>query len=888
MSSTTGTSTSQVLSSVVLNVSVLGGFTLGFLLLRLKFKRIYQPKSLDLIIKVNKNQEYLEPLPTGFLSWLPPLLRKPAPYIILQAGLDGYFFLRYIGVIMLVSVGSLVVIFPVLFPLNATDSGGQTGLDRLSYSNIRDRNRTYAHAILALFYYPIVLFVLYRELIYYTNLRQAVLSSPKYAFKQSSRTVLLQSVPEQYLHESELRKLFDGVKRVWLATANKDLGSKVDTRKKLARNLEGTLTKMLKQAVKVKKNADEKGRVIEPADELVAYVPQNKRPTTRRSKIPFWGPKIDKLDYIKEELAKVNQEISEMNLDTKNKSTMNSVFVEFENQYQAQVAYNLVVHHRPLTLSEHYIGVEPEDVIWINMRMFWYERLVRQTAAVAAIVATVIFWTFPVAVVGAISNINYLMEKVHFLRFLGHLPDKLMGIVTAVLPSLLLAALMALLPIFIRLMAKIAGCPTKQHVEYFTQQAYFAFQVVQVFLITTITSSASSVVAQIINKPTSAMSLLSQNLPKASNFYVSYIALQSFSISGGVLLQITTLALFYVFGFIFDSTARKKWDRYTNLPTTEWGTYFPPYTNLAVIIMAYSIISPIVLLFTAVGFGILYVAFLYYLCYVNSNVNDSRGVHYPRALFQTIVGIYIGQICLLGLFVVRKSWGPIVIIAIGLGITVFVHVNMNYAFDNLLNTLPVDTMKPLDGKSETPSYFQQASRRSSRISESTQFDVSRAENDDFKEARVQIGDETKASDIQILGEYYDSLSGQPLLAEYRKTAAADANFLVRFFQPSKYLSFEYCKQLIPDLYRHIDANDVEPDPLAYAYPALHEKPPVVWIPRDPMGLSRHEIANFQGVIEISDQGSQFNSKGKVVFMSPPPDFEGRVFVGNDIEMDDLN
>jgi hypothetical protein len=73
--------------------------------------------------------------------------------------------------------------------------------------------------------------------------------------------------------------------------------------------------------------------------------------------------------------------------------------------------------------------------------------------------------------------------------------------------------------------AKLAGAVTLSEVELQTQSWYFAFQVIQVFLITTFTSSATAVASQIVSNPAQAVPLLSKNLPKASNFYIAYFIL---------------------------------------------------------------------------------------------------------------------------------------------------------------------------------------------------------------------------------------------------------------------------------------------------------------------------------------------------------------------------
>jgi hypothetical protein len=70
-----------------------------------------------------------------------------------------------------------------------------------------------------------------------------------------------------------------------------------------------------------------------------------------------------------------------------------------------------------------------------------------------------------------------------------------------------------------------SGAATLSEVEQQTQKWYFAFQVVQVFLITTFTSGATAVVSQTVSNPTQAVSILAENLPKTSNFYISYFIL---------------------------------------------------------------------------------------------------------------------------------------------------------------------------------------------------------------------------------------------------------------------------------------------------------------------------------------------------------------------------
>jgi hypothetical protein len=135
--------------------------------------------------------------------------------------------------------------------------------------------------------------------------------------------------------------------------------------------------------------------------------------------------------------------------------------------------------------------------------------------------------------------------------------------------------------------AKLGGAPTAAAVELWTQNAYFGFQVVQVFLVTTLASAATSVVAQIIQAPTSAPTLLAQKLPSASNFYISFIILQGLTFASGGLLGIVGLIIGKVLSKILDSSPRKMYNRWSSLSGLGWGTVLPPLSLLAVIGRSY-------------------------------------------------------------------------------------------------------------------------------------------------------------------------------------------------------------------------------------------------------------------------------------------------------------
>ena len=421
----------------------------------------------------------------------------------------------------------------------------------------------------------------------------------------SSRTVLFTSVPKDYLDEGKLRRMFGKqVKNLWIANDCEEIQDLVEQRDKVAMKLEAAETKLVTMSNKARlAEAKKKGSHPEAGAELTnngvdgesgsvaaRWVQPKQRPTHRLKFLI--GKKVDTINWCRSELERLIPMIDAKQASYRagEGTFICSVFVEFYTQAEAQAAYQSLAHHQPLHMSPRFIGINPEEVIWKSLNIHWASRIVRNIATSAIVFALIIFWAIPVAFVGALSNISSLSKPTNgkpallpWLSFINKIPAVILGLVQGLLPAVLLAVLMALLPIFLRWMAKVAGKPSLASVELRVQNTYFLFQVVQVFLVTTLSSAASASVVGIIQNPTSVTNLLGQDLPKASNFYISYFILQGLTISSGALVQLVGVILYRVLGKFLDSTPRKMYKRFSSLSGLGWGTVFPVYTLLTVI-----------------------------------------------------------------------------------------------------------------------------------------------------------------------------------------------------------------------------------------------------------------------------------------------------------------
>lgn len=264
------------------------------------------------------------------------------------------------------------------------------------------------------------------------------------------------SVPEAYKDEAKLRKVFgENIQRVWITSDCSKLEKQVRQRDSLSFKLEMAETEYIRRAnavrmkaIKKKKAMSDSGvEVCEDMDHL--WFRQVKRPMHR---VTFFGQKVDSIDYYRSRLAMNIREVEDLqqsHLDGKSKP-LSAVFIEFQSQQDAQIALQTLSHHQPWHMTPRFIGILPEEIIWSALNLSWWQRIVRRFAVQGGIAALVIFWSFPAAFVGSISNITYLTGVLPFLHFIDDLPQVILGVISGLLPTAALVLLMSLVPIICR------------------------------------------------------------------------------------------------------------------------------------------------------------------------------------------------------------------------------------------------------------------------------------------------------------------------------------------------------------------------------------------------------------------------------------------------------
>jgi hypothetical protein len=631
------------------------------------------------------------------------------------------------------------------------------------------------------------------------------------------------------------------------------------------------------------------------------YLKAKDRPTHRLANFswtPSWLPglplinkKVDTIYWCREELARLNLEIEMDQKQPERFPLMNSAFIQFNHQVAAHMACQAVTHHVPKQMAPRTVEISPNDVIWDNMSIKWWEAWCRAGVVFGLVTGMVVLWTVPVGWTASLSQISSLVNKISWLHFLKALGPKVLDAIAGVLPALVLSILLSLVPTILSYLAFVQGSQTGVERQRSVQNYYFAFLFVQVFLVVSISGGAFAALSSATNV-TAIPETLATQLPKASNYFFSYMILQSLSTSAGTLLQVFTLILWYILPKILDNTARQKWTRNTALPNVTWGSTFPVYTNFACIALIYCVVSPLIIVFAIITFTLFWIANRYNMLYVSRFKLDTGGLLYPRALNQTFVGLYVMELCLIGLFfLVRDKQGnaacipQAIIMIVSIFLTALYQVLLNWSFGPLLLHLPITFEDEAVLRDEA---FERAQAQRLGIAEDEEETISPIQHDgaiELGKLNTHQNKFAKFNPANVVKEAgsWAAKSGRAIRQQTFRHST-DPNDVPKLRHTRRHRDLDNQKKIADALYGgyNDDIEDLTPDERdvlvrhAFQHYALRARRPTVWIPRDDIGVSDDEVKRTRAYagsnIFISNVGAALDSKARVVYGRNPPDF----------------
>ncbi|KAK5164024.1 uncharacterized protein LTR77_010115 [Saxophila tyrrhenica] len=796
-----------------------------FAAIRDRYRKIYAPRTfLGSIPEKDRTPEHT----TESKSWVGGYRNLPDHFVLQHNSLDAWLFLRFLKFIIGICLLGCILTFPILLPANITGGGTATQLDRLSFSNIDSRNVLWAHVLVAWVFFSAIILLIARERLRLIGIRQAYLLDTKRSARLSSRTVLFLNAPPEACQSENLEQYFGSeAERSWPVRDAGDLEDLVARRSGTAFALENAEVDLIKHAVKRHKK---EGRLINGngaanLEDGQPLVPNGERPKQRKP--PVVGSKFDPIDRARKMIGELAEKIdSHRASPSRNVPEHSAIFVAFSDQSAAHRAYQQITFPTPMPMEDRFLSIQPKEVLWHNLAMPLSKRLSKASTALAFVIAFTIFFSIPVGIIGTISNAKYLAENVKWLRWLDDLPPVLLGLLTGLVPPYLTSWFVSYVPKLFRHVAKLSGEPTTTQAELKTQAWYFVFQVFQVFLVTTFSSGAAAVFAKIAEDPQDAPKLLASSLPKASNFYLTYFILQGTSSAADTVLNYSDLFEWLFNEKFMDKTPRQHYSTFSKMKGTPWASWYPKFTNFLVISIVYACVAPLVLGFATAGLFIYYLAYRYQLLFVCQTKVDTQGEAYKRALQQMPTGLYLAELCLIGLFGAKKAAIQTTLMVVLLILTAVTNLVLDRTLRPLELYLGVDVWQA----QEVPL-------------------LAREDNISISDAAALHA----SSHARRLGLKKLPHPAPRVLSDFFDGIISSARMQVEGWLDET--TFD------DDESAPLKEEDIEK---AYLSPAFTSKTPKLWIPRDKLGVSKEETQqNADAGLVTTDEAAEIDEEGKL-------------------------
>lgn len=288
----------------------------------------------------------------------------------------------------------------------------------------------------------------------------------------------------------------------------------------------------------------------------------------------------------------------------------------------------------------------------------------------------------------------------------------------------------------------------------------------------------------------------------------------------------------------------------------------------------------------------------YNLIFVLGADFDSQGLFYPRALIHLIVGLYLAEICMIGLLLINKATGPAVLLILLFIFTGLVHFSIHHAMAPMVQNLPQTLALEEEIQNEERDKAA-AARQRAENGEVTDGAANAYFNEDeeFGDAEDDIGrlsdaetsdDDTPdpvgnravegAADFRLAftswfqdwtttaaREQAESVGIDP---DYHRDPDKAPSIIMRWLRPHIHHDFVAIRkglmavpESLPESSINLSTKDYTH---AYLPPEMWAPRPVLWIPQDEARVSRQEVAHTRKYTPIFDVGARIDGNGKVV------------------------
>lgn len=576
-----------------------------------------------------------------FLNWMPAALRMPEPELIDHAGLDSAVYLRIYLLGLKIFVPITCFAWAVLVPVNWTNSTLEiakvafSNIDKLSIANIPlGSQRFWAHIIVAYVFTFWTCYVLQKEYEKVTSLRLQFLASEKR--RPDQFTVLVRNVPPDPDESvSELVEHFFLVNHPdhylthqVVCNANK-LAKLVKKKKKLQNWLVYYQNKYSRN--------------------------QSKRPVMKTGFLGLWGEKKDAIDFHTSEIERLSEEIAAERERVVNdpKSIMPAAFVSFKTRWGAAVCAQTQQSRNPtLWLTEW--APEPRDVFWENLAIPYVSLNVRRLIISVAFFFLTFFFMIPIALVQSLASLEGIEKAAPFLEPIVE-KKFIKSLIQGFLPGIVLKLFLIFLPAILMLMSKFEGFTSISALERQSASRYYLFNFVNVFLGSVITGSALEQLKSFIKQSANDIpKTIGVAIPMKATFFITYIMVDGWAGIAGEILMLKPLIFYHLKNFFLVKTEKDR-EEAMDPGSIGFNTGEPRIQFYFLLGLVYASVTPILLPFILVFFGLAYLVFRHQIINVYNQQYESAAAFWPDVHGRVIAALVISQLLLMGLLSTKEA-----------------------------------------------------------------------------------------------------------------------------------------------------------------------------------------------------------------------------------------
>ena len=201
-------------------------------------------------------------------------------------------------------------------------------------------------------------------------------------------------------------------------------------------------------------------------------------------------------------------------------------FVVMQTFTAATIAIQSMHSSRPGSMQVT-TAPEPRDILWNNIYVSKGATRTRSYLGEALVLLIITFYVVPVALVSLLVSESALVSSSPRLEQLDQASAFFSSSIAMVQP-LCIVGIQQLLPPLFMYIGRVEGLASFSEVQMRAFSRYFLFQVLNIFLVTTVAGSIFDTIAIIVETPEAAFEMLGNSLPRMSSFFITFVTMKTF------------------------------------------------------------------------------------------------------------------------------------------------------------------------------------------------------------------------------------------------------------------------------------------------------------------------------------------------------------------------